>query len=428
MARLLAYVDQGISAGDDTAMTWKQHKYRLLIALDRSDELIAVLREWIGADDAMSGVWQQSLGYLLAEQGKVQEAIECFEKLRAGGLLAASELKALSDWYMVLNEREKYKQARTASLEQTDEWQLRNRLSGQLEQWERSASGPGIRQVFPGSMPGGPISGELEDEVLDIFAVLLTKSSEPGDYLDLLRRYYRATHDFRLLTGMADAVVGQTAGKVYLWLQQAQRVGGSARRSDRRFAGGAPAAGSGASQVRRGPASARLARTDARTTRRGIAQPARPACRSVRWPPCSAFKREWSAGEPRLMADFLANLARIPDAALAQEQVRQTETLHQQAEPGSLDRLTIGLNLAGLYWGYDRKSDATDLLQAALREHEMAQWHSAGARQRCAPYVCCVSRRARTAHSSGTDAAGATHTPGQHRAGDLAQTEARRSV
>ena len=81
-------MDHGAALPDEASVGWKSRKYWLLIALDRSDELVAALREWIQANDASAGTWELSLGYLLAEQGKLPEAIEIFEKLRAAGLLA----------------------------------------------------------------------------------------------------------------------------------------------------------------------------------------------------------------------------------------------------------------------------------------------------------------------------------------------------
>jgi len=85
-----------------------------------------------------------------------------------------------------------------------------------------------------------------------------------------------------------------------------------------------------------------------------------------------AFKREWSSGEPRLMAGLLASLGRITQKPLAEEQVRQLEALHDGAEEGSIDRLHIGHALARAYWSYSRHDDAIDLLEAALAEYEAA--------------------------------------------------------
>jgi len=85
-----------------------------------------------------------------------------------------------------------------------------------------------------------------------------------------------------------------------------------------------------------------------------------------------AFKRQWSAGEQKLMADFLASLGAIPDAKLAEEQIQQLQTLHKESTPESLDRLHIALRLANAHWNYSRREQAVDLLQSALDEYQNA--------------------------------------------------------
>src|SRR5207253_822645 len=85
-----------------------------------------------------------------------------------------------------------------------------------------------------------------------------------------------------------------------------------------------------------------------------------------------AFKRDWSPGEPRLMADFLAGMGQISQAALAKEQLRQLQVLHDEAVRGALDRLHIGHRHAVTLQSYNRTADAIDLLQPALKEFQDA--------------------------------------------------------
>ena len=85
-----------------------------------------------------------------------------------------------------------------------------------------------------------------------------------------------------------------------------------------------------------------------------------------------AFKREWSPGEPRLMADFLAGLGGIAQPALAKEQLRQLEVLHREAKPAPFDRLHIAHRFAETLDSYTRTDEAIDLLQAALKEFQEA--------------------------------------------------------
>ncbi|MHB8954750.1 MAG: VIT domain-containing protein [Pirellulaceae bacterium] len=371
--RLLAYVDRGIELHDETSAGWKRHKYLLLIARDRFDELVSQLRAWIQANDALRGLWELSLGYLLAEQGKVPEAIEYFEKLRTGDLLTGADLQVLADWYMVVNERDKYEQVRVASFEKTEEGQLRDALTAPLERWERPTTQGRVHREGGGPMPG-TIPGELDEDVLLIFKVLFAKSSEPGNYVHLLRRYYRATRDFRLLTGLGDAVLGQTAGKIYPWLQQAGTV-----LSEVREEATVDSLVAHLPQVRERAKSEVDQRSldllEFMLERRAaelLNQPDPHAERALAAMQ-RAFKREWSHGEPRLMAGLLSGLGAISHTGMAQEQVRQMEILHDQAEAGTSDRLDIALKLANLYWSYNRQTQATDLLQASLAEHQRAR-------------------------------------------------------
>ena len=83
-----------------------------------------------------------------------------------------------------------------------------------------------------------------------------------------------------------------------------------------------------------------------------------------------AFKREWSPGEPRLMADLLAALGRITQTKLADEQIRELAVLHQGAAEGSVDRLHIAHRRAQCLWNYQRHGEAIDLLQSAIEEYQ----------------------------------------------------------
>jgi Flp pilus assembly protein TadD len=85
-----------------------------------------------------------------------------------------------------------------------------------------------------------------------------------------------------------------------------------------------------------------------------------------------AFRREWSPGEPRLMADFLAGLGHISQPALAKEQLRQLQALHRDAVAGTFDRLHIAHRYANMLHAYTGIAAATDQLRSALKEFEDA--------------------------------------------------------
>ena len=92
-------------AGDDTeAFVWKLFKYRLLLALDRPQEIENVLRAWIRPEVA-DNYWRRALAYVAAEQGRVDEAIALVERVEADhGRPPAAEVGAANVhflWYFV---------------------------------------------------------------------------------------------------------------------------------------------------------------------------------------------------------------------------------------------------------------------------------------------------------------------------------------
>ena len=135
--RLLKYVDAGIAHGGDAASSWRETKFRLLIALDQPDTLDRELREWIRIDDS-TAPWRQMLARLLAERGKLDEAILLFEACEKDKLLTASDYRLLSDWYLVSNRRDDYERSRIESYRQMPENSLQQILYQTQNRWSRS--------------------------------------------------------------------------------------------------------------------------------------------------------------------------------------------------------------------------------------------------------------------------------------------------
>ncbi len=384
--RLLAYLDRGIAkAGEDEAVVfvWKHFKYRLLVALDRPKDLETALDSWIRPDDA-DNYWRRALGYLAAEQGRIKEAIALFEKIEAADELGPNEYRALAGWYMVADDQRNHERALIETFKWTEEWRLSNWLSQRLQPWQRS---------------DGTLPSELDKDVLRVFGALFQKSAHPQSYQWQLREFYRATKDFRLLAGLADGVVGHTAGKVYPFLEGMQTVLGEIRDEAT-----ADSIIEHLAKVRDRAVTAvdhrALDMLELMIERRAsevLNQPG-PHVDKALAALERAFKREWSSGEPRLMADLLASLGRITQQPLAEEQVRQLETLYREAKKGTgpfsatdppgeqtrgaengpvpffaADRLHIGHALARAYWSYSRHDEAIDLLEAALAEYETAR-------------------------------------------------------
>ncbi len=357
--RLLAYLEARDKAADAEDTRWKALQYELLVALDRPKDLIKRLQAWIAAGDADNG-WRLILGYLEAEAGQVPAAIRLFEAVRAADELRAADYRTLADWYMAVGRREAYERARIEAFKVAGEGQISQWLYGKLQPWQNSNAEQ-------------PPPRELDVEVLFGFTALFEKSSQPQGYVYQLRQFYAATHDFRLLAGLDDAVLGHTAGQVYPFLQDLSGVLAEVRDE------------ATADSILERIAAARP-RTKTEVDRRALdllemlverraaelqnqpgphGEKALAALRRAR-------KRQWSAGEPRLMAELLASLGHIARQPLADEQLAELESIHRDAQPGTIDRLKIGAALAQTYWAYSRFDRAIDLLSESLDEYQAA--------------------------------------------------------
>lgn len=352
--RLLKFVDQHLAAELGNGR-WKVLKYELLLALDRPKDLKEALTLWMKADDADSR-WRLTLGYLLAELGSVPEAIALFEGTEVADELGPQAYAVLADWYLAANRREAYERARIRVYLTLDEWRMNQWLYAQLAPWQRS---------------DGHLPSELDSEVLLMFSALFEKSSQPQNYLSSLQQFYQATHDFRLLAVLADSIVGHTAAKVYPFVQGMQPV-----LSEIRDEATADQLKEQIVKVRERARTAvdrrALDLLEVQVERRAAEVQNQPgphvaaALAALR----RAFEQEWSTGEQRLMADFLAGLQMIYPKALADEQLRQLGALYDLQTRGTYDRLHIGHRLAELQWSYARTAQAIDVLQGALTEYQ----------------------------------------------------------
>ena len=212
VTRLLGYIDAGLK-DDPQDEGWRGLKFQMLVALDRPEPLEKALREWNRTDDPATG-WQLPLGYLLAEQGKIREAITLFEAVKATDQLDPAQCRTLANWYLVVDRREDHEQALIDVFMMMEEWRMSNWLSQKLNPWQRG---------------DGHLPTELDKDVLRMFAALFQKSGSPQNHTDQLRRFYQASRDFRLLESLADGVVGHTAGKVYPFLGSMRSVLGEVR-------------------------------------------------------------------------------------------------------------------------------------------------------------------------------------------------------
>jgi predicted Zn-dependent protease len=355
-ARLEKYLDRGIAAEED-GQHYKQMKYWLLIAQDRPKDLEKTLRAWVQGGDA-DNHWRLSLAYVLAEQGHIPEAIAMLEAIEASDDLGPAAYRTLADWYLAANRREQHERASLAVYKTMDEWQIHQMLAVRLRPWQ---------------MGNGHASVEINPDVLFMFAALLEKASDPRQHLGLLQQFYQATHDFRLLAGVADALVGHTAAKVYPILNGMSsllaEIGDEAT-VDQFAAHLTKLRGRAHTAVDRRALDLLECLIERRATE--LKNQPGPHAEATLAALQRAGKGEWSPGEPRLMADFLAGMGAVRQAPLAKEQLRQLEALHRASTKGSLDRLHIAHRQAETLHAHRQVDASLELLQAALDEYQQA--------------------------------------------------------
>ncbi len=347
---------------------WRITKFQMLIALDRPDDLDRELREWIRSD-VSTAPWRQMLARLVAERGKLDEAIQLFEACEKDKLLSAADYRMLADWYLVSNRREAYERSRIEAFKQMPEGDLSNLLYQVTNRWTRHDA---------------KLPSELDENTLFVVQALFEKSAQPENYLWQHSNLYGACRDFRLLRMLPDAVLGRSPQQVYQFVQTLQSAALGELRNEAaadeilarikqlRASGVASAPRLAPLNVNdRGADAAPLAKANALTTTdlRALdlleavverkssevlnqAGPHVDACVAALQ---RAFQREWSAGEPRMMSTFLYQLGGLPNEKLKAEQLRELRELQRLAPLNSRDHLAITTDLCNLmFWSYSQ--------------------------------------------------------------------------
>ncbi|MEK6246552.1 MAG: hypothetical protein N2C12_00130, partial [Planctomycetales bacterium] len=306
----------------------------------------------------MVNYWRVALAYLLAEKGEMAAAIELLELVQAKDELSPADYQALADWYLVVDRRKDSERAMVEMFKTSEDHVLERYISSRLDPWWRSDV---------------DLPTELDKKVLLVFRALFEKSTYPQNYLWQLQRFYSASRDFRLLSVMADAMVGQTAVKIYPFLSRMNSV-----LAEIRDEATADSLREYLVEVRKRAKTTidrrALDLLEVQVERRAaevLDQPG-PHVDAALAAMQRAFKREWSEGEPRLMAELLAALGKITQPELTAEQQRQVRVLHERAEHGSLDRLYIAYCGAQIMWYNNQADSAIRHLGAALAEYQQA--------------------------------------------------------
>ncbi|MEX2287409.1 MAG: VIT domain-containing protein [Planctomycetaceae bacterium] len=359
VGRVLKYIDAGIAYGGDVAATWRSAKFKILIALDRPDDLDRELREWIRGD-VSTAPWRQMLARLVAERGKVEEAIQLLEACQKDKLLSADDYRMLADWYLVSNRREAYERSRVAAFARMPEGQLQNMLYQVRNRWSRNDS---------------PLPSELDENTLFAYRALFEKSASPESYLYQLRDLYAACRDFRLLQMLPDAVLGRSPEQAYKFLGTLQ----NSVLNELRNEATADEILARVKKLREGertPTDLRaLDLLEAMIERKSsevLNQPGphADACLAALK---RAFARKWNEGEPAQMSSFLYQFGTLRDPRLVEEQLRELGELQRLARPASRDRLLITNDMCQLlFHSYGRQDEAIREMEVAVREYQQA--------------------------------------------------------
>ncbi len=351
--RLQAYVQAGTELEDEEGWRWRDRQYDLLIALDQPNELHQRLTEWI-REDAFPVRWQRSLARLEAERGQIQEAIALMESVSRLVRLEAEDHAALADWYLVSDQRDKYRQAKVAAYQAMPEHHVSNWIQQRQQRW------------FDTNVP---LPSELDENVLYAFRALFAKSNQPENYIYHLQRFYEASRDFRLLQMLPDSVLGRTPQQIYSLLQRVSSQLLSTIRREATTDEIVTRINELREQVE-SPLDLRaldlLETMIERQAAKVLNQPGPHIDRAVAAMK-RAFKHEWADGEITQMAEFLTSLDTLSLAELREERLRQFRQLRELTEPDSEQRFFVTWHMAhSIFWSHGDHDQALPVMESAI--------------------------------------------------------------
>ena len=348
----------------ESRTAWRATKFQMLVALDRPDDLERDLRTWIREDQSTSP-WRQSLARLLAERGKIDEAIQLFESAEKDNLLSSSDYRMLFDWYLVSNRRTDHERAKLEVFKQMPEGNLGNSLNQVRNRWHQH---------------NVTLPSELDENTLLTFKALFAKSANPENYLWQLREIYAASRDFRLLQMLPDAVLGRSPQQVYAFLTTIR----SQVLYELRNEATADEILTRVKMLREGerpPTDLRaldLLEAIIEQKSAGVLNQPGPHVQACVAALRRAFERDWQPGEHRLMSNFLAQLGDVTNNGIGEELLKEMNALRASAPALSRDHLFITHDLCNaLSWHYGKRDEAIAMMEIEVREYAQAnggQW------------------------------------------------------
>jgi Vault protein inter-alpha-trypsin domain/von Willebrand factor type A domain len=332
--------------------------FRLLVALDRTEEVEALLEEWI-EPDRVESTWRVALAYLRAERGEVREAVKLLEEVAGYEELTDAGYQDLADWLFVLGEDKRRDEVLRERIDRLSVRSLGIQFQTSVERLDRD------------SVEGA--TAAIEPETVLLARALLRRSPRPTDWLDTVLGAYQASKDFRLLDCLADGVVGHSPGAVYelleefsgSFLDQVHEEATLDELTARIFLGFTDAE---TDTDRRG-LRLLLALSEGRAA--NVKDEPGPHGRAALDALQAAFPGSFETGERGLLATFLANLDSGGNEAVDAERLRQLRLLlGGTSDP--VARWPIAQDLATVEWECGDQDRAIDTLTAELPAYREA--------------------------------------------------------
>jgi Flp pilus assembly protein TadD len=335
-------------------LAWREVLYCYLTVVNGQDTLRKRLAEWFGeGKEVKERRWGRALAAVLVESDELAKAASILKALEKE--LTHEEWRRLADFYHVLDRRLESRWAKVQSWAHLDEWRLQQGLQNDFyRKYQRR---------------GKRVPEELDDEVPLRFLALLRKSSRPQNHVYVLRNYYSSTRDFRLLSCVPEAAIGQSAQGIYQLaagyrqisnlLQEEATVDQLKKRLVEIRKQAKTVTDKRALDLIDFLTALRAARQ-----RQGGEQAGREALVALK----RAFERaNWAKGEDRLWAEFLSRQGRLRPAALAEEQLRQLRVVAAGAKLGTPLHVELSRYLAQTQWLYQQRERALQTLEASIQ-------------------------------------------------------------
>ena len=354
-AAFFAACDAGEQAAPDL-LDWRDVRVSAFLALDRADALEAALTRWFGdGETPETRRFGLLLAYVRAERLDLDGALATLGRVAAVDDIGHDGWRTLADWAAARGDTAKADAARVAAWGCVDEWVLRQALYADLQRVTPQGDQP----------PAG-----LDPLAVTRTVALFRKAEYPAQHLHLLHALYAQTKDYRLLTGLPEAVIGHTPQAIYAFLVSLAQVGDlvfDEASVDRCVAHLATLHAAAKTDTDRRALRCLEFAIERRATGQahGTATHTARATRALH----EAMRGAWAEGERAQYAGFLAAQGTpLQPATLAEARRAQLRELRAGEPVGAHDRLVIAGHLAEVEAGEGDRAGAVRTLEAALGE------------------------------------------------------------